>query len=34
MTTAKIFRSKNCHGVPLPKQIRVYGGELDSFRRG
>jgi antitoxin VapB len=34
MTTAKVFRSKNCHAVRLPRQIRVYGSELDSFRHG
>ena len=34
MTTAKIFRSKNCHGVPLPKHVRVHGSELASFRSG
>jgi hypothetical protein len=34
MTTAKIFCSQNCHGVPLPKQIRVHGSERASFRGG
>jgi antitoxin VapB len=34
MTTAKIFHSKNCRGVPLPKQIRVHGSQRARFRRG
>jgi virulence-associated protein VagC len=34
VTRAKVFRSKNCRGIRLPRQMQVYGGELDSFRRG
>jgi antitoxin VapB len=34
MTAAKVFRSKNCHGVRLPRQIRACGGEPNRFRRG
>jgi antitoxin VapB len=34
MTTAKIFRSRNCQAVQLPKEFRVSGKEMDIFRRG
>jgi antitoxin VapB len=34
MATAKIFRSRNCQAVQLPKEFRVSGKELDTFRRG
>jgi virulence-associated protein VagC len=34
MTTAKVCRSGDCHGVRLPQQIRLHGGELGAFRRG
>jgi antitoxin VapB len=34
MPTAKIFRSRNCQAVQLPKDFRVRGQELEIFRRG
>jgi antitoxin VapB len=34
MTIAEVFRSKNSQAVRLPKQIRMKGKELPSFRRG
>jgi virulence-associated protein VagC len=34
MTTAKIFRSRNCQAVQLPKEFRVGGKELVIYRRG
>jgi antitoxin VapB len=34
MTIAEVFRSKNSQAIRLPKQIRMKGKELASFRRG
>jgi antitoxin VapB len=34
MTTAKIFRSRNCQAVQPPKEFRVSGKEKDILRRG
>jgi antitoxin VapB len=34
MANAKIFRSRNCQAVQLPKEFRVSGKELEIFRRG
>jgi antitoxin VapB len=34
MATVKIFRSRNCQAVQLPKELRVSSKELDVYRRG
>jgi antitoxin VapB len=34
MPTARIFWSRNCQAVQLPKEFRVSGEEPASFRRG
>jgi antitoxin VapB len=34
MTIAKMFRSRNCQAVQLPREFRASDKELDIFRRG
>ncbi len=34
MTTARVFKSGNSQAVRLPKEFRVFGSELEIFRRG
>jgi antitoxin VapB len=34
MASAKMFRSRDCQAVQLPKEFRASGKELDIFWRG